>query len=113
MRVLRGRAGSARRGRADAVDQSLITAGLRRLQGLRGELYRCLGRRGDALFELVDALLAAEAMPSLPREQTVRTTGRVADSLLRWWAAYHRAWEYGACGPMAKMYSSRLAPPRR
>jgi hypothetical protein len=53
----------------------LITAGPRRLQGLRGGLYRCLGRRGDALFELVDALLAAEAMPSLPREQTVRTTG--------------------------------------
>ncbi len=48
---------------ADGVDQSLITAGLQRF---RGELYRCLGRRRDALFELVDALLAAEAMPSLP-----------------------------------------------
>ena len=48
---------------ADEVDQSLITAGLQRF---RGELYRCLGRRRDALFELVDALLAAEAMPSLP-----------------------------------------------
>ena len=34
-------------------------------------------------------------MPSLPREQTVRTTGRVAGSLLRWWAAYYWAWEYG------------------
>src|SRR4051795_7406704 len=48
---------------ADGVDQSLITTGLQRF---RGELYRCLGRRRDALFELVDALLAAEAMPSLP-----------------------------------------------
>src|SRR3712207_486214 len=48
---------------ADGVDQSLITAGLQRF---RGELYRCLGRRRDALFELVDALLAAETMPSLP-----------------------------------------------
>src|SRR3954451_17570697 len=47
----------------DGVDQSLSTAGLQRF---RGELYRCLGRRRDALFELVDALLAAEAMPSLP-----------------------------------------------
>ena len=51
---------------ADGVDQSLTTAGLRQLQRFRGGLYRCLGRRRDALFELVDALLAAEAMPSLP-----------------------------------------------
>src|SRR3954464_5182987 len=47
----------------EGVDQSLSTAGLQRF---RGELYRCLGRRRDALFELVDALLAAESMPSLP-----------------------------------------------
>ena len=51
---------------ADGVDQSLITAGLQQLQDFRNQLYRCLGRRRDALFELVDALLAAEAMPSLP-----------------------------------------------
>ena len=51
---------------ADGVDQSLITTGLLRLQRFRDELYRCLGRRRDALFELVDAVLAAEAMPSLP-----------------------------------------------
>ena len=50
----------------DGVDQSLITAGLQQLQNFRGGLYRCLGRRRDALFELVDALLAAEAVPSLP-----------------------------------------------
>ncbi len=51
---------------ADGVDQSLITAGLQQLQGFRGELYRWLGQRRDALFELVDGLLAAEAVPSLP-----------------------------------------------
>ena len=51
---------------ADGVDQSLITAGLQRLQDSRDGLYQCLGRRRDALFELVDALLAAEAVPSLP-----------------------------------------------
>src|SRR5262245_63965928 len=27
------------------------------LAGFRGELYRCLARRGDALFELADAVL--------------------------------------------------------
>src|SRR5215218_835058 len=52
---------------ADGVDQSLITMGLLRLQRFRDELYRCLGRRRDALFELIDGLLAAEAMSSLPR----------------------------------------------
>ena len=45
------------------VDQSLATT---RLQGFREEAFGCLGRRRDALFELVDALLAAESMTSLP-----------------------------------------------
>lgn len=44
-------------------DQRLVAAGLR---SFREEAFGCLGRRGDALFELVDALLAAESMPSLP-----------------------------------------------
>ena len=55
------------------VDQSLITAGLQQLQDFRDGLYRCLGRRRDALFELVDALLVAEAVPSLPHLSLVPT----------------------------------------
>src|SRR5687767_7600364 len=61
---------------ADGVDQSLTTAGLQQLQRFRGGLYRCLGRRRDALFELIDALLAAEAMPSLPHLSLVSTHRR-------------------------------------
>ena len=45
------------------VDQSLAAAELR---GFREQAFGCLGRRRDALFELVDGLLAAESMPSLP-----------------------------------------------
>jgi hypothetical protein len=45
------------------VDLSLATA---RLRGFREEAFGCLGRRRDALFELVDGLLAAESMPPLP-----------------------------------------------
>ena len=45
------------------VDQGLATAGLR---SFREEAFGCLGRRRDALFELVDGLLAAESMASLP-----------------------------------------------
>ncbi len=47
----------------DGVDQSLAAE---RLRGFRQEAFGCLGRRRDALFELVDSLLAAESMPSLP-----------------------------------------------
>ena len=60
----------------DGVDQSLITAGLQQLRDFRDGLYRCLGRRRDALFELVDALLAAEVMPSLPHLSLVPTHRR-------------------------------------
>src|SRR5687768_7518449 len=47
----------------DGPDQSLAVAVLR---SFRDEAFGCLGRRGDAQFELVDALLTAESMPSLP-----------------------------------------------
>src|SRR4051794_16652140 len=46
--------------RIDGADQSAPVAGLQSLQEFRGELYRCLGRRRDELFELTDALLSAE-----------------------------------------------------
>jgi hypothetical protein len=39
------------------ADQGLAATELDRF---RGELYRCLGRRADELFELVDAVLCAE-----------------------------------------------------
>src|SRR5215216_4217420 len=39
---------------------------LARLDGFRAELHACFFRRADALFELGDALLCAQAVPSLP-----------------------------------------------
>ena len=42
------------------VDQSVAAWAADRLGGFRGELYGCLGRRGDELFELTDALLCAD-----------------------------------------------------
>jgi hypothetical protein len=43
-----------------------LTFPLARLQTFRAQLYACFFRRADALFELGDALLCAEAVPSLP-----------------------------------------------
>ncbi len=37
------------------------------LRAFRADLDRCFLRRADALCELIDALLAAEAVVSLPR----------------------------------------------
>jgi hypothetical protein len=48
------------RGHADA------NLPLARLGGFRAELYACFSRRADALFELGDAMLCAQAVPSLP-----------------------------------------------
>ena len=42
------------------------TLPLVRLGGFRAELHACFTRRADALFELGDALLCAQAVPSLP-----------------------------------------------
>lgn len=43
-----------------ALGQGLAAEELDRLRGFRDEVYRCLTRRGDELFELTDALLCAE-----------------------------------------------------
>ncbi len=44
----------------DGVEKSLAVEASDRLRGFRGELYGCLGRRADELFELTDALLCAD-----------------------------------------------------
>src|SRR3954453_3103115 len=51
---------------AGGVDKNLTAAAVRRLRGFREQAFGCLQRRGDALFELIDALLAAESITSLP-----------------------------------------------
>src|SRR3954451_2443527 len=45
---------------ADDVEKGLAAAAADGLRGFRSELYRCLDRRADELFELTDALLCAE-----------------------------------------------------
>ena len=42
------------------------TSPLAQLGAFRSELHACFTRRADALFELGDALLCAQAVPSLP-----------------------------------------------
>jgi hypothetical protein len=42
------------------------TSPIARLQTFRAQLHACCFRRADALFELGDALLCAQAVPSLP-----------------------------------------------
>ena len=42
------------------------TAGFGALRAFRIDLHGCFGRRADALFELADALVTSEAVPSLP-----------------------------------------------
>lgn len=42
------------------VEKSLAAEAADRLRWFRGELYGCLGRRADELFEVTDALLCAE-----------------------------------------------------
>src|SRR4051812_49691208 len=42
------------------VGQGPAAEDLDRLRGFRGEVYRCLGRRADELFELTDALLCID-----------------------------------------------------
>jgi hypothetical protein len=51
---------------AGCAAMPMPTFPLARLSGFRAELHACFTRRADALFELGDALLCAQAIPSLP-----------------------------------------------
>ena len=46
--------------RTGAVDQDRAADAVERLGAFRSELFGCLGRRADELFELTDALLCTE-----------------------------------------------------
>ncbi len=47
------------------VGAMVTSAALHELQAFRSKLYGCCTRRRHALFELVDALLTADSVPSL------------------------------------------------
>ena len=67
----------------------LHPAALHDLRTFRSELYGCFVRRADALFELVDALLAADGLPSLAYLSLVpphrRGWGSTYDALAEGW----------------------------
>lgn len=44
----------------DGVEKNLAAEAADRLREFRDQLYRCLGRRADELFELTDAVLCAD-----------------------------------------------------
>jgi hypothetical protein len=50
----------------DSQNDGALTSPLARLGAFRTELHACFPRRADALFQLNDALLCAQAFPSLP-----------------------------------------------
>ena len=67
----------------------LHPSALQDLRTFRSELYGCFVRRADALFELVDALLAADGLRSLPHLSLLalhrRGWGSVYDALSQGW----------------------------
>jgi DDE superfamily endonuclease len=77
---------------------------LEALRSLRTDLHRCFQRRADTLFELVDALLAAESVTSLPHLSLqvshrrgwgslydALAEGRLDSEALRTWVTRHPA----------------------
>src|SRR3954469_6823327 len=107
--------------RIDGADQSAPVAGLQWLQEFRGELYRCLGRRRDELFELTDALLCAEGPVSslvglclVPehRRGTARSTTRSMSG--RWTSSgCAGCWRACRCRGCSAGGSCSLSMPRR
>ena len=65
---------------------------LMRLGAFRAELHACFTRRADALFELGDALLCADAFPSLPHLS-------LQPAHQRGWGSVYAAWSVGASIP--------------
>ncbi len=62
------------------------------LRTFRDSLYRCFDRRADALFELADAILAADVVPS-PAHLSLEAAHR------RGWGSLYAALSRGGSAP--------------
>jgi hypothetical protein len=97
---------------ADGVEKSLTAEAVDRLWGFRGELYGCLGRRADELFELTDALLCADGPVSslvglcLAPEHR-RGHGALYDAVNVGRVDVERLRRVLACLPLARMFGGR------
>jgi hypothetical protein len=101
----------ARLGQAPGV-MAEPTSPLCQLRAFRAELHACRTRRADALFELADALLCAEAMPSLPHLslEAVHQRGWAAPTP-PWPTAVWRSRRCATCWPTIRsMTASRSTP---
>src|SRR4051812_33513014 len=95
------------------VDQSVAAAAADRLRAFRGELYRCLERRADELFELTDALLCADGPVStlvglcLAPEHR-RGHGALYDAVNVGRVDVERLGRVLACLPLTRMFGGRI-----
>src|SRR3954447_9369224 len=98
---------------ADAVEKDLAGQATDRLRGFRSELYRCLGRRADELFELTDALLCADGPVSslvglcLAPEHR-RGHGALYDAVNVGRVDVDRLGRVLACLPLPRMFGGRI-----
>src|SRR3954452_24874579 len=98
---------------ADAVEKDLAGQATDRLRGFRSELYRCLGRRADELFELTDALLCADGPVSslvglcLAPEHR-RGHGALYDAVNVGRVDVERLGRVLACLPLPRMFGGRI-----
>ena len=95
------------------VDQSVAAAAADRLRAFRGELYGCLGRRADELFELTDALLCTEGpvcslvgLCLAPEHR--RGHGALYDAINVGQVDVERLREVLACLPLSRMLGGRI-----
>src|SRR3954454_2968913 len=91
------------------VGQSGAAEAAERLRGFRGELYRCLQRRADELFEMTDALLCADwAVSSLAglclAPEHRRRHGALYDAVNVGRVDVERLGRVLACQPLPRMF---------
>src|SRR5436309_4667873 len=94
------------------VDQSGAAAA-DRLRAFRGELYGCMGRRADELFELTEALLCAEGpvcslvgLCLAPEHR--RGHGALYDAVNAGRVDVDRLGQVLACLPLTRMFGGRI-----
>src|SRR3954451_13371082 len=95
------------------VGQSGAAEAAERLRGFRGELYRCLQRRADELFELTDALLWADGpVASLVglclAPERRRGHGALYDAVNVGRVDVERLGRMLACLPLMRMFGGRI-----
>lgn len=95
------------------VHQDVLRDAFAEVSHFRSELYACLTARGDALFELCDALLCTEGSVRALVDLALAPEHRRGHEVVRSSRSHGHAWREQRCQRFTRLRTAKTARPNR